>query len=325
VSRAAALVGAQFANRYTAKPNYTPTASLTTPTYDGSGVTTEPTWIKKPSWVTAVGTDLLAHNPLTGGSSDVENPSLLISNDNGSTWTTPPGLTNPIAPKPTPTGQAGDNADSHVLADPTQQRLIMSWNVSSRTDNTNLNGNWYSICTDPTLATWGAPTQLMSVQSGPSEQEPKIVWDQIKRRFLLFTQDSTATPNVLKVRIGGSNPLTGYSAPTICTLVIPGGQALWHPDIIQEASGRFVMAFCDSNNPGSLSRQGWLASSWDGIHWRCAPRPFMTANNWATAGVYRPSIQPARTGNGYDLIVARHQTPDARLGLVRNVPASEVP
>jgi hypothetical protein len=324
--RPAAVVGASFGNRFTTAPNYTPTATLTTPTYDGSGQTTEPTWIKRPSWVTATGTDLLAHNPLPSGNADYENPSLLISNDNGATWTTPPGLTNPIAPKPTPIGQGGNNADCHLLADPHQNRLIMSWNVQARADNTWANGNWASVCTDPTLVTWGAPQQTLSTQQGGADQEPKLVWDAPRSRFLMFTQDGNANPNTLKVRIGGSDPLTGYGSPIVCNLTIPGGEQLWHPDIIQEPSGRFVMAFCDSHQPVSgLARQGWLASSWDGINWRCAPRPFMKANGWATDGVYRPSIQPARAGSGYDIIVARHQVPTAQLGLVRNIPASEVP
>lgn len=313
------------ASRFGGAPNYAPTSSLTTPTYDASGETTEPTWIRKPSWVTAAGTDLLAHNPLTGGSSDVENPSLLISNDNGSTWTTPPGLTNPIAPKPTDVGQPGANADCHLVADPNVNRLVMCWMSTSRTDNSNLNGVWYSVCTDPTLVTWGAPVQLIISQVGTREGEPKIVWDAVRGCFLLFTVDiSGNNPFQFKVRIGGTSPVGTYGTATVCSLPMPKPEVLWHMDIIQEASGRFVMAFCDSHLT-ETARQGWLASSWDGIRWTVAPRPFMGVNAWAVSGVYRPAIQPARTGSGYDLIVSRHQTPTARLGLVRNVPKTEVP
>jgi hypothetical protein len=317
--RSPAVLGATFANRFTTKPNYTPTTTLTTPTYDGSGQTTEPTWIKKPSWVTAVGTDLLLHNPLPGGNSSYENPCILISNDNGSSWALPPGAPNPIIPTP----PAGDNCDCHIVADPAAPRFIITWSVQARMDNSGLNGVWYSICTDPTLVTWSAPVQLLSnaAASGQLEQEPKIVWDRPRGRYLLFTQDGQA--NHVKIRVGGTDPVSGYGSPTVINLTIPDGQTLWHMDIIQEPSGRFIMAFCD--NKGGPARQGWLASSWDGLNWRCAPRPFMNVNSWASAGVYRPSIQPARSGNGYDIITARHQTPTAQLGLVRNVPASEVP
>lgn len=320
--RGSAVVGATFANRYTdGTVNRSPSVSLTTPTYDSSGVTTEPTWRLKPSWVTATGTDLLAHNPLTSGSDAVENPSILISNDSGATWTTPPGVTNPIAPRISP----GHNADCFLFCDPNVNRLVMLWQQDARSDAPNQNGVWYSICTDPALVTWTSPTQLISSNNGSQVLEPKVLWDRPRSRHVLFTVADSGSAQVLQMRAGGSNPLSGYGTATTCNLPIPNGQMVWHPDVIQDPSGRFVMAFCDSYTSGSLQRQIWLASSWNGLNWRVAPRPLMKANSWATNGIYRPSIQPARAGAGYDMIVARHQTPDARLGIVRNIPASEVP
>lgn len=312
------------------RPNLAPTASLVTPTFDGSGVTTEPTWIVKPSWVTLTGTDLLAHNPLTGGSDEVENPSLLISNDHGATWSTPPGVPNPIQPKPTPIGEPGHNADVHLFADPNVNRLILTWAVAGHPTG-NQNGIWYSISTDPTLATWSSPARLIYVNGSGNlsategEQEPKLVYDAHRGRYVLFTQDAISL--LMRARISESNdPVGAYGAPVVADLPMADGSTIWHMDVIQEPSGRFVMILCDNHTTEGLpDRRVWLGSSWDGAHWKMSPRPVMSANDWATQGLYRPSITPARSGNGYDVIVARVQTPDSRFGLVRNIPATEIP
>lgn len=336
-------VASAFSQRFSGPPpNYTPSSSLVTPTFEGSGITTEPTWIPKPSWVTVACTDLLAHNPLPPGltydASHYENPSLLVSNDHGDTWFTPPGLTNPIADKPTAYGSPGTNADCHLFADPNADRLIMTWTVVSDPtvlgSGANPNGIWYSVCTDPTLVTWGARQCLFNLNGVDAqtinfqEQESKIVWDHVRGKYLFFTQHQGTPANTLRLRIGGSDPLGTYGSVQVCDVPIPGGELLWHMDIIQEASGRFIMVFCDAHHDsvsGLLERQGWIATSWDGIHWKCAPRPFMKKNSWTVSGVYRPSLQPARSGPGFDVIVARAQNPDSRLGIVRNVPATEVP
>lgn len=337
-----------FANRFPAAANYAPTASLTTPTFDGSGETTEPTWIAKPSWVTVTCTDILAHNPLPGGDVDYENPSILVSNDQGDTWTTPPGLTNPIAAKPTAIGLPGNNADCHLIADPNTNWLIMCWYVSGDPNvvgGANQNGIWYSTCTDPALVTWSARAPLFNLNGvgapeiESTEIEPKIVWDATRGKFLFYTlKDNAASGGAhqIKVRVGGTNPLTGYGSAQNCVISLPGSSRSavapfteypWHMDIIQEASGRFIMVFCDTHYAAgpALARQAWIASSSDGIHWQCAPRPFMRANDWAPFGLYRPSILPARTGAGYDVITSRHQNPTARLGIARNIPKTEIP
>jgi hypothetical protein len=330
-------VAAAFGNRFGGSPNYTPSTSLTTPTFEGSGETTEPTWITKPSWATGVtATDLLAHNPLPSGNDDYENPSLLMSNNNGTTWSNPPALTNPIAAKPTAVGLAGNNADCYVVADVQNNRLIMFWCVfedPTVVSGANQNGFWYSTCSATNLGTWSARALLFNHNgvnaqqtASNTEQEPKFVWDSIRGRWVLFTQDGNT--QVMRMRVSATTNILGtYGAPVECSLPINGGDLIWHMDIIHEASkGRFVMVLCDSHNSGTLERQGWLASSADGLRWKVAPRPFMKANAWAVNGVYRPTIIPARDGSAsYDVIVSRHQTPTARFGLVRNIPKTEIP
>lgn len=327
-------ISTAYSHRFAAAVNYTPSTSLTTTTYDGSGETTEPTWIAKPSWVTATCTDLLAHNPLPSGDDDFENPSLLMSNDLGSTWSTPPGLTNPIAPKPTTVGLPGNNADCFLVSDPNVNRLIMFWAVMqdpAAPGGINSNGFYYSICTSVAMTSWGARVQLLSINGGNlladgKEQEPKVLYNPLRDRWWMWTQhDGT---DVIRWRESTtSSPIGAFSQPTICNISLPGeATGVWHMSIIRETSGRYIMVICDSHNPGGgIERQGWLASSFDGINWKVAPRPFMKVNSWAVSGVYRPTIIPARSGAGYDVIVARHQNPTSRLGLVRNIPKTEIP
>lgn len=317
---------AAYGHRFSGAPNYAPTSSLSITTYDGGTEPTEPKIIAKPSWVTATCTHILSFNPLTGGSDDVENPSLMISNDNGATWSVPAGLTNPIAGKPTAPGAQGHNSDCAIFADPVVNRLVMLWQVEAVPAGQGTNGVWYSICTDPALATWGAATLLVASGTGAAS-EPKIVYDVPRSRYCLFTIDLTgSSPYKLYMQTSASSPVSGYGSRV--QLTIPGavdGQTWWHMDVIQEPSGRFVMALM------ALSGKIYLASSWDGLTWNVAPRPVMGQNAWSvTGGMYRPSIMRAASGTGYDFVVSRSQNPGvspggAKLGRTVNVPATEVP
>lgn len=92
-----------------------------TPTYDGSGETTHPdvldfggSWNDYRYW--------LAHTPYPASDEQYENPSILASSD-GTAWETPPGLTNPIDPRP----PANHNADADLVYDPATGTLYCYW------------------------------------------------------------------------------------------------------------------------------------------------------------------------------------------------------
>ena len=84
---------------------------LAMPTYDGSGQATHPKvlyfkngWNGYRFW--------MSYTPYPFENSSYENPCLAVSND-GVTWITPPGVTNPIEPKPIATNDY--NSDSHIV------------------------------------------------------------------------------------------------------------------------------------------------------------------------------------------------------------------
>ena len=93
---------------------------LVTPTPDGSGEMVHPCvvdfgqarWHGFRYW--------MAVTPQTGNSDAVENPCILVSN-NAVEWAPPPGLTNPIAPKPE--AEPAHNSDTHLIHDPTSDVL----------------------------------------------------------------------------------------------------------------------------------------------------------------------------------------------------------
>jgi hypothetical protein len=84
--------------------NYSPTGlinadqNLNIPTYDGSGQNVHPSlvYFEEPfnSWKY-----WMAITPYADSNEDLENPSIVVSND-GNTWQVPEGLTNPIIPHP---------------------------------------------------------------------------------------------------------------------------------------------------------------------------------------------------------------------------------
>ena len=88
-----------------------------TPTYDGSGQCTHPDIVYFPSgwhgykyW--------MAMTPYPNGNDAYENPSILACND-GASWEVPPGLTNPIDPRPA----SGHNCDTDIVYDDDSDEL----------------------------------------------------------------------------------------------------------------------------------------------------------------------------------------------------------
>lgn len=108
---------------------------IITPTYDGSGQSVHPSvidfkiefdiesWGGFRYW--------MALTPYPYFKSALENPSLLVSQD-GLNWNNPPGIKNPLEPKPI--GSLGDNynSDPELIYDPDQNTLILYWREYSQ-------------------------------------------------------------------------------------------------------------------------------------------------------------------------------------------------
>lgn len=314
--RATGLRGGQGAPAGT--PNYSPSSFLTTPTYTGVGQCLEPDvlffpagWNSWEYWMAMV--------PLANGDPDArfENPSILVSH-NGLDWSVPAGLTNPIQPQ----GTNQFNADSMLCMSADGLTMYCFWVITDTVTAAN-RGVWVRSSTNGT--TWSAASQVLTDTTG-NVVEPKVVYDPKAALFRLYTYN-VANNGLLQVRTSAT-PTSGYSAPTTCSLTVPGTRGggganfLWHYSILREPTGRYILSFCDQSNANSQGGAGWLASSWDGVTWTCATRSFLGSAPWMSAGPYRPCIQQISTGL-YGVWVSCQGTAN-HVGFTA-VPASEIP
>lgn len=253
---------------------YVPSNYVGTPSYEGSNQVTEPCvryfptgWNGFKFWMCMV--------PIPGGNVDYENPSILCSN-NGTDWSVPVGLVNPLHPKPA----SGNNEDGALYHHSDTNTMYCLWNVNDLSVPAN-NGVWYRTSTDGVA--WTAATQMLS---GPraASIEPKIVRVS-SNLYRLYLLDS-AIPKMTYRE--GASPTGPWGALQQITITIPNGLSIWHYDVIRDTNGRYVLAFCDD----AVKRNCWLASSWDGITWVCATRPFLPggAQQWCDT-TYRPTVQ----------------------------------
>jgi len=276
---------------------------LTLPTYDGTGQSTHPDVFYAPSgW----GRDAngkawhywMAHTPYAGSDNTLENPSILVSDD-GSTWVTPPGVTNPVAPKPS----GGYNSDPDLELGP-DGKLYMFYRPIIGTTET--------VCYRTTAdgINWSAETVAISIVDAANKGllSPTIVYDAGAKLWRMWTINGIAgTPYVMEMRTAAS--LTGpWSAPTTCTLTVPAGpsgaaQDPWHLDVIAYG-GQYHMAV-NSTGAGQSGTGGWnwLAVSSDGITWTVGKRPLTRRGNgggfnrWDNSP-YRACFVPVDSGTG---------------------------
>lgn len=227
--------------------------------------------------------------PYPGGNDDYENPSLLVSSD-GTSWSVPSGLTNPVVAAP---GGSAFNADGDIVVDGSTMYLfyLQSSGVGGGTDRCYLRSSTDGV-------TWGSATELFT-GTYASLLSFAVVKDGSTWR--MWYVDSTTSPNKLYVRTASAATGT-WSAATECTITVPSGRDLWHLDVVK-VSGGFHAFICTctadvSGTAGALH----FATSTDGAAWTMDQAAFLLPTGgsaWDGSIVYRASGTPI--SGGYDL------------------------
>jgi len=265
--------------------------TLDVPTYDGSGQAVHPDvlafatpWHGWEYW--------MAFTPYPYAEAALENPSLLVSHD-GTHWTAPPGVANPLVP---PATRGAYNSDPDLSYDAGHDRLVLLYRqvfagfnvVYSRTSGDGT--HWdpprelfrrrnHGIIS-PTIASAAPGTAAVwYVDAGP------FVCPQRTTRVMV---QRALSPDAVAPRIAGR----GWTTPEAAGLVQPG-YSIWHVDVIWVAALHEYWAVypafrehtCETNDL-------FFARSTDGMHWTTYPIPFLArhAGQWSSASLYRSSL-----------------------------------
>lgn len=253
-----------------------------TPTYDGSGEVNEPTLEYFPSGWNGFKYWLLV-SPYPSFNQDLENPSILVSQD-GNSWVVPPGLTNPLALPSNPADPLHDHLDdATILYDQASGQL---WLYYIESDDA---AEILKRMVSSDGIHWSAAQQLFS------DRIYHFISPSIQRtgdHYIMWSVDSgiggcsaTSTRVVYRTSLDGIN----WSKPQPTDLAQLFFK-IWHINVKWiPQQGEFWAIYS-----GFQSNCGYdnlfFARSADGIHWSTFAPPLVSANRhnlWDGAAIYR--------------------------------------
>jgi len=220
----------------------------------------------------------MATTPYPGNDSIYENPCVLASLD-GKTWVNPPGVTNPIFAKPTPT--LAYNSDPFLLLNPLDStQMIMLYRARNITGDNRL---LISTSRDG----WKTFTDAVQIWSGTiagsnDMASPSIWYNTTTSKWEIVGHNSDTAGFPLR-KITSDNLLSGWdTSPSSITFTPASGRAWWHSHFRRDASGLIYGIAQDNSgtvgNPGNL----YLAWSEDGATYSYAAVDL--GGNWYKAG-----------------------------------------
>ena len=254
---------------------------LATDTYDGGDMALHPSVVYKADgwngfkyW--------MAMTPYPDLNDEYEDPSILCSND-GTTWSIPAGLTNPID---NGGSSPNHNADPELYWDATYTTLYCFWTHWTNATST------YRIyrMSSADGSTWGSKTEVKS-GTGYLYVSPAIVFDGLAYRLYCF--DITTSPNTLTFYT--CTTLTGTWSPVNTCIIsgIPTGRDPWHLSVYK-VGATFVglLTTCTIDVSGTEPRVGVMTSS-DGITWTFRGETmFKIGVGWDDGNIYRSTAVP---------------------------------
>lgn len=263
---------------------------IPTPTADGSGSVVHPgvvdigrTWHGYRYWMAVTG--------YYQTNNDYENPHILASRD-GWRWEPPPGLTNPVYPKP-PDDRF--NSDTDIEYDPRSDELVMIYRemLADRTHQA-------FIARSPDGVTWPAKATPLN-WTRPDGGDGQVLSPSIVRvgegDWWLFGIDRIQLQRLLIYK--ATEPDGPWTGPTVVgNILMP--QTPWHLDVIWH-EGAF-RALVDVWLGEGVANDGYYAgSSVDGLTWAWSPTRIMqpSTSGWDTGETYRATFTPHENGTHY--------------------------
>ena len=230
---------------------------LVIPTYDGSGQTVHPSVLYFPAgwhgykyW--------MAITPHAGDDASTENPSILASDD-GATWVTPSGGSNPVVPFP----GTGHNYDPCLFYNASTDELWMYYGENLTT----VQKLYVKKSSDG--VNWSAPILTFSNDVGTiSYVSPAI--EKVSDTYYLWYQNANNAGQMLR---WSSSDGVGWENPIACSGVLN----CWHMSIRWVAEKSKYLMFVAATSGGYSQ----LYTSSDGLAWTATPNIAIPPASWS--------------------------------------------
>lgn len=259
---------------------------LTVPTYDGSNQLTHPKvlyfangWHGYRYW--------MSMTPYPYTDDDYENPSIVVSND-GTNWTVPAGLKNPVSGVPEDVKIGGHYSDPHLVMNGNTMELWYRYNPGNPKTKAVVNSiNIYYKKTSTDGIHWSAPQKLLTARDGHYSMAVNYENSMYKAWY------ATGSGHLCYQE---SYDSFHWSAPKVASVPLSAGYLPYHQDIIKVGS-QYCLLLC-AQRPSDYSFAQFFASSTDGIHFTNVKRIYPTGDTamWNNVSLYRSSMFE-RNGN----------------------------
>jgi hypothetical protein len=264
---------AQFANA--ASP-------LTTPSYDGSGQTVEPSvhyfatpWNGYKYWMAISG--------YTNANDLLENPCILASND-GQTWALPTGVTNnPLEPAPA----TDHNNDTEIFYNSATDELWIYYLWTNRASNGGDNHNYLILLKSGDGFKTYTKTTVLTQDLSVSNLYVSPTVDKVGSTYYLWMVDAVTFAVMYATSTDGAT-WSAFSATNI------GSNNAWHHFVrYLPTKSKFLTLIAYPNGSSTYLGHLFMALSSDGITWT-VPKAVMTQGgsgspNW-DANIYRSTF-----------------------------------
>jgi hypothetical protein len=262
-------------------------APQVTPTYDGSGQVTEPSirhfdsaWNGYQYW--------LVVQPYPNSDDSKENPSILVSND-GSSWTVPSGLVNPIA-LPTFPPSTGHFDDGDLFYDSASDQLWVYYLWEDYNGHPAVSHVLRKISSDGVQ--WSGAQDLIQVP-GVEIVSPTV--EQIGSNYYLWSVNAgkvgcSSANTIVEYRISSDG--AHWSLPQPANIAQPG-YVTWHIEVEAVPSKQeywmLYAAYPAGNNCGSTVL--FYAKSSDGVNWTTYSHVALgPGSSWDSHTIYRSAL-----------------------------------
>lgn len=225
----------------------------------------------------------MAHTPYPGGDDSYENPSIVASND-GETWTTPTGLTNPIDEQPGSPGPYNSDVDlvrygsglalfwrTYVAGDPLPERLYVSTSANGRS--------------------WSPKRLIWQTDNNTRILSPTFIYE--NGGWTMFGVDiGGATNRLARVRstvnlIEDLSPST-WGAVQHISISLPAGKQPWHV-FIRPVGSQYIGLLNDADE-NTQNGDIYVITSPDGLNWSRGASPAIPRNAPSHNSLYRATF-----------------------------------
>jgi hypothetical protein len=196
-----------------------------------------------------------AFTPYPGSDNAYENPCSVVSND-GWTWIVPPGVTNPLIPKPAD----GNNSDPSLVASPDRTKLYLVWTTENLPEN--LSEVRVSESTDG--INWSAYRTLFGFDpTNTNDLSTPCLWFNGTHWKCIVHNHSAGGGIGADTQVAttsGTDIYSGWGSFSSVNMVHPDGIGWWHSHFQRVADGRIIGVCQDGGNSGG---DLWFAESLD--------------------------------------------------------------